>query len=186
MDGLKGGVLKDNLILEARRIEEDALYSSKGHYAAADRWRSLHLWIGVPTAVLTGLAGLVIVGAPSEVQGIPVDLVFGLVAIAGAVSTAVMTFLGPEKRSTAHHTAADRYNALKGRARRFRDIDALRSFTDEELSDRLESLIAERDSLNQSSPLIPARAFNQAKKNIEAGQATYEVDTQEAVGRDKG
>jgi hypothetical protein len=164
------------LVKEARRTEEDGLYSSKGHYAAADWWRSVHLWIGVPTAILTGLAGAAIIGGPSEIWSIPVDLIFGLVAIAGAVSTAVMTFLGPEKRSNSHQTAADRYNVLKGHARRFYEIDVHRSFSDDELADRLEALVKERDDLNQSSPLIPERAYEKAKKGIEAGQAAYQAD----------
>lgn len=168
--------LKDNLVKESRRIEEDTLYSSKGHYAAADSWRSLHLTIGVPTAIFTGLAGLVIVGGPAEIRGISVDLVFGIVAIMGAVSTAVMTFLGPEKRSTTHQDAGNRYNALKGRARRFREIDVHRSFSNEELAYRLEALAETRDELNQSSPLIPERAFKKGRKGVEAGQSTYEVD----------
>ncbi len=168
--------LRENFVREARRIEEDALHSSKGHYAASERWRNVHLWVGVPTAALTAIAGLVIVGGPEEVRGVPLDAVFGLVAIAGAVSTAVMTFLGPEKRSTEHRIAGDRYNALKGRARRFREIDALRPHADDELSERLDALVAERDGLNQSSTLIPKSAYEKAKKGIEAGEATHEVD----------
>lgn len=176
MDGSKDAALRDRLTKEARRVEEDGLYSSKGHYAAADWWRNVHLWIGVPTAILTGLAGAVIVGGPSEVRGVSLNLVFGLIAIAGAVSTAVMTFLGPEKRSAAHQAAADGYNALKGRARRLHELDVHRPFADDELSDRLEALVKERDDLNRSSPLVPTKAFDRARKNVEAGQATYRAD----------
>ena len=145
--------LKNNLVKEAWRIEEDTRYSSKGHYAAADGWRSLHLYIGVPTATFTGLAGLVIVGGPAEIRGFSVYLVFGMIAILGAVSTAVMTFLGPEKRSSAHQDAGNRYNALKSRARRFREIDVYRSFTYEELAQRLEALAETRDELESVEPL---------------------------------
>lgn len=164
------------MVQEAKRLEEDGLYSSKGHYAAADRWRSVHLYIGLPTAVLTGLAGVIIVAGPAEVRGVNLDLITGLVALVAAVSTAVMTFLGPEKRSASHQTVGDRYNSLKGRARRFYGIDVHRSFTLDELADRLESLAKERDELNQSGPLIPERAYKKAKKGIEDGQATYEAD----------
>jgi hypothetical protein len=87
-----------------------------------------------------------------------------------------MTFLGPEKRSTEHHVAGDRYNALKGRARRFREIDIHRGIPDDELSDRLEGIIRERDELNVSSPLIPTGAFKKAQKAINAGEAEYRVD----------
>ena len=34
---------------EAARIEEDSLYSAKGHWEAAKPWEHRHLWIGVPT-----------------------------------------------------------------------------------------------------------------------------------------
>ncbi len=168
--------LRDKLVREARRVEEDTLHSSKGHYAAAERWRNLHLWIGIPTAISTGIAGAVVVGGPAEVGGVPLDAVFGLVAIAGAVATAVMTFLTPDRQSSAHQTAADKYNAIKGRARRFHEIDVHRSFDDEELSARLDALIRERDGLYESSPLIPASAYEKAKQGIESGQANYRAD----------
>jgi hypothetical protein len=169
--------LRQNLLEESKRIEEDGLLSSKGHYAAADWWRKVHLFVGVPTAILTGIAGIVIIAGPAEVQGISVDLLVGLLTIAGAVSTAILTFLGPERRSTAHQTAADRYNTLKARARRFYNIDMHRSFTTEQLSDRLESLSTRRDELNESSPLTPESAYEKGKKGIEAGQAKYEADS---------
>lgn len=180
LDDSKSEQLRDNLVREARRVEEDVLYSSKGQYAAAERWRNMHLWIGVPTAVLTGIAGALIVGGPAEMGGIPLDAVFGLVAIAGAVSTAVMTFLGPEKRSSAHQQAADEYNALKGRARRFCEIDAHKPICDNEISERLEALVRERDRLNGSSPLIPASAYAKAKRAVKEGQANYQADENNA------
>lgn len=170
------GSFKDALITEAERLEEDTLYTSKGHYSAADWWRRLHLRVGVPTAALTAIAGLVIVAGPAKLFGLPVDAAFGAVAIAGAASTAVMTFLGPEKRGTEHHAAGDRYNAIKGRARRFRQIDALGPATDQELSDRLDAMIRERDELNASSPLVPESAHKKAHKAIESGETNYWVD----------
>ncbi len=69
-----------------------------------------------------------------------------------------------------------KYNSIKGRARRFYEIDIHRSFSDDELSDRLDALISERDGLNESSPLIPASAYEQARHGIEAGQAKYQAD----------
>ncbi len=171
--------LRDKLVKESRRVEEDTLHSSKGHYAAAERWRNVHFRIGVPTAIATGVAGLILVGGPAKVYGVPLDVVFGLVSIAGAVATALMTFLTPDRRTSAHQVAADRYNALKGRARRFHEIDVHRSFSDDELSDRLDALIRERDGLNESSPLIPASAYKKAIQGIDEGQAKYRIDEEQ-------
>lgn len=171
------GCLRRNLVSEAERLEEDSVFSSKGHYAAADYWRNTHLIVGIPTAILTGLAGVVILAGNGEVLGISISLVFGLVALAGAVSTAIMTFLSPQEKSTKHQAAGDNYNSLKGRARRFYDIDIYRtSYNLEQLAERLELLIEKRDELNQASPLIPERAYKKAKKGIEEGQASYETD----------
>ena len=33
---------------EAERLEEDALYSSKGHFNAEDTWVRRNYWLGVP------------------------------------------------------------------------------------------------------------------------------------------
>lgn len=170
------GSYRDALVREAKRLEEDTTYTSKGHYAAADWWQRVHLRVGAPTAALSAIAGLVIVAGPAKLFGVPVDAVFGAVAIAGAASTAVMTFLGPEKRGTEHHAAGDRYNAVKGRARRFREIDALGPMTDHELSDRLDAMIKERDELNASSPLVPESVHEKARKAIEVGETEYRVD----------
>ncbi len=164
------------MIREAGRVEEDALHSSKGHYAASERWRGVHLWVGASSAVLTALAGVVVLGGPEDFVGVPLDAVFGIAAIVAAIATGVLTFLVPEKRSTEHHAAGDRYNALKGRARRFREIDAQRGVTDAELSQRLQDLADERDELNLASPLIPKSARKKAERGIAAGEAAYGVD----------
>ena len=117
----------------------------------------MHLWIGVPTAILVGIAEIVIVGGPAEVRGISLNAVFELVAIAGAVSTAVVTFLGPERTSNAHRAAGDRCNALKGCARRFREIDVHRSYNNDKLLDRLAVLVKNRDELNELIPFTVER-----------------------------
>ena len=132
--------------------------------------------LGVPTAICTSIAGIVIIAGPASFF---VELIFGLVALAGGVCTGLMVFLEPERKSTAHQTAADRYNSLKGRARRLYNVDVNREeLTIEELSERLESLSKERDELNESGPIIPEGAYEKGKKGIEAGQAAYEVDRQ--------
>ena len=37
---------------EAQRLEEDATYSSKGHFNAEDTWVKRNYWLGVPATVL--------------------------------------------------------------------------------------------------------------------------------------
>ena len=40
--------IKEKVIIEAKRIEEDSLYSAKGHFFAASWWNKFHIWIGIP------------------------------------------------------------------------------------------------------------------------------------------
>ena len=44
------------VIKEAKRIEESALCTAKGHFAAAQFWANFHLWVGIPTAILATIA----------------------------------------------------------------------------------------------------------------------------------
>lgn len=150
---------------EAARITEDSLHSFKGHYNAADRWSYIHLWIGIPNAVLAGIAGI------SAFNGS--EIVAGSLAVVVAAVTAVNTFLNPGDRASTHKRCAGEYHSLRNRARIFSNI-VCRSFTsDEELGARFEELIAKRDDLNAVSPQIPDAAFKKAKAGIDAGEAEY-------------
>jgi len=39
-------IVKEAIIKEAKRIEENCLYTSKGHFAVAQFWSNFHLWLG--------------------------------------------------------------------------------------------------------------------------------------------
>ncbi len=156
---------------EARRIEEDTLYSAKGHFSAAHVWGNLHLWLGVPAALIAGVAG---VSALAEFDNH--GTVAAVLALTVAALTAVATFLKPEERVAQHREYGNRYNALRNRSRIFADIEV--TTLDERLVDRLLDLSGERDELNQTAPQIPRWAFRRAKRGIETGQATYRVDSE--------
>ena len=42
---------------ELQRIEEDCIHSGKAHFNAGDRWARYHYWFGIPSVVLSALAG---------------------------------------------------------------------------------------------------------------------------------
>jgi hypothetical protein len=44
---------REQIIKEAQRMEESLLFTSKGHFAAADFWAKFHLWIGIPIYIST-------------------------------------------------------------------------------------------------------------------------------------
>lgn len=161
---------KEKIIREAKRIEEDCIYSAKGHYYSGQFWSSLHLWIGVPTAVLAAIAG-----ASALSQFDNHNILAGILAIIVSALTAVTTFLNPNEKANIHRNAGNAYNSLKNRTRILREINV--DFADEkELWLELNKLSSERDELNGKSPLVLRRAFKKARKGIEEGEATYLVD----------
>lgn len=164
---------KQRISDETNRIEEDCLYSAKGHFNAASLWGAIHLWLGIPSAALSAIAGA---SALSEFQ-YHAQIAGGL-AIIVAVLTAVSTFLNPQERAAVHHAAGNKYNSTRNQARIFRELRlSLTSLPDEKLLESLEALSRDRDKLNQESPRIPWIAFSRARKGIEEGEATYRVDT---------
>lgn len=165
--------VRDEVVREAKRIEEDANYSARSQFVAARRWRALHLWIGIPTVIAAALSGLSALG-PFDYHSV----IASLLALLAAAATAVTTFLNPNKQADIHLEAGNRYLALRNRTRVLWSIEVVTPHrTDEELAERLVRLSKRRDILNRSSPAIPRGAFIAARKGIESGETQYEVDT---------
>lgn len=164
--------LREALALEAGRIEEDALYSSRGHFQAALIWGRIHLWVGLPIAVLAAIGGAV--GLKSH----PVPA--AMIAAAVAALTAGATFLNPSGRSQSHHTSGVRFNSLRNQVRIFREVDLRTDISIGDLTEKLRIHAAKRDELNEASPQIPRWGFVRARKSIEAGEAAYAVDSPNA------
>lgn len=58
------------LCREAERLEEDALYSSKGHFNAEDTWVRRNYWLGVPATALGVIACAALVMRQPEWAGL--------------------------------------------------------------------------------------------------------------------
>ena len=161
----------DALRKEAERLEEDALYSSKGHFNAEDTWVRRNYWLGVPATVLGAVAGATLIKSQPEWA-----TAFTLLA---SLLTGLMTFLKPNERAALHRAAAGQFLALRNEVRFFREIELLQSDRLDEFSERLKALSVARNDLNLKSPSIPRRAFVAARKGIEEGEATHKVDKEE-------
>jgi hypothetical protein len=117
---------------EASRIEQDAIHSAKGYYNAAARWRQVHLWIGIPNAILAAFAGV------SAFQEATVTA--GCLAIVVAALAAVNTCLNPGDRSSTHQCCAGEYLCLRNRSRIFVSIVSRSGATEEIVNQRFEEL----------------------------------------------
>jgi hypothetical protein len=162
---------KEEVIKEAKRIEESSLYSSKGHFAAAGFWRNLHFYLGLPATVLAAIAA-----ASAFSQFDSGNVIGGWISICVAAFSGLLTFLNPQEKSAAHFAAGNNFDALQSRVRVFWTVDCRGNDSDLVLSNRLKDLVEEKNELNRKSPQIPRFAYRTARKGIAAGEADYKVD----------
>lgn len=159
---------KEEIIREAKRLYENCLYTSKSHFIEARLWQSLHLWIGVPTVIIAGVAGTLAFADFRQIAG--------SLSILLVVLTSITTFLNPKEQANSHLTAGNNYDALMTKARIFWSIECWQEDSDIILTDRIKSHSEERDRLNREYPQPSKWAYRQAKKGIEEGEAEYFVD----------
>jgi hypothetical protein len=162
---------KDEIIREAKRIEEALLYSSKGHFAAAHFWSNFHLWIGIPVVLLSSIAGA---SALAKFDG--THVIAGTISIMVAALSGVMTFLNPHERNAAHLSSGNHYDALMSKVRIFWSIECWRDESDDILTKKLMDLSEQKNRLNQSCLQVPRWAYGTAKKGITAGEGAYVAD----------
>lgn len=161
---------KEKLCKELERIEEDALYSMKGHYNASARWRFLYLFFGIINVISSVFAGIT---SFSEV-----DCLIKVSTIIVAVVTGLSTFLECSKKAENHRMSGNSFLKIKNRARFLKDIRA-EVIEVNELETLLAELLDQKDELNSASLPIPKFAYEKAKKEIKDGNATYQVDKKE-------
>jgi hypothetical protein len=156
------------LVREARRLEEDVLYSEKAHFAMATVWARLHYALGVPSAILAAAAGV------SALKHFPE--IAAAMAIGAAILTTLMTFLDPEKARSEHHAAGIRYSVLRGKLRRLYEIDLKTTTSPLDYRTILETLAEEKARIMQSARHTGGLAYTLGIKSIGKRQHAYEVD----------
>jgi hypothetical protein len=166
---------RSQIITEAQRLEESTLFSMKGHHEACSGWSKRHLYLGLPTVIISA-----IVGAAAFSQAAKADpwigVVAGLLSISIAVLSGISTFLNPSEKQSAHLIAAHGFDKLNNDTRIFWSIEAWQEESDEVITSQLRELVERKNELNSKSPQIPAWAYARAKKGIEEGQAQFQVD----------
>lgn len=161
---------KETIIVEAKRIEEDSLYSAKGHFCAGQSWAGANLWLGGLSAVFSAIAG-----ASALSQFDHHNALAGILAIFVAGLTAIITFVNPNEKVTLHQKFGNNYNALRNDARIFYEIE-VDDIEEKRAIDIIKKLNDRRNKLNLESHQIPRWAFEKARRGIEEGEAEYKVD----------
>jgi hypothetical protein len=160
---------RDELRKEAQRVEESARYSAQNQFEYSKTWRRVDRWLGGTAALFAAVAAA---GGLSEVLSARWA---GLVALAAAGLGAIASSLGAPKAKDRAHSSANALLALQQDARIFINVD-LDQQPDDEAREQLRTLVARQQELNATAEIPSGRTWKRAKRNVEAGRQTYEVD----------
>ncbi len=159
---------KQSVSHELQRVEEDCVHSGKAQFNAGDRWRGYHYWLGLPSVVMSAFAGAAFLKSEPALAA--------ALSGAAAVLTALMTFLKPAERASAHKASGDQYLALRNDARVFRQVRLMHVCDDQAAVDGLDELTKRRNELNVSSLPVSRADFEKARTGIAQGEATHQLD----------
>lgn len=160
--------LTPKISAELLRMEEDCIHSAKAHFNASARWNTWNYAFGIPSVILSAIAGAAFFKDYSVIAG--------LMTSAVTVLTALMTFLKPSERSTGHKNAGDQYLSLRNDARLFREIELSQVADDAAAIAGMSGFTTRRNELNQASPQFSKGDYKKAKAGIDAGEALHAVD----------
>ena len=163
------------IVIEAKRLEETTLYSMKGHHCAARGWSKRNLWLGLPTVIISAIAGAAAFTQFAKDYW-AVGLLAGVLSMIVSVLAGINTFLNPNEKENAHLSAAHSFDKLNNDARIFWSVECWTGDPDEILTAKLRTLVEKKNELNANSPQIPDWAYNEAKRGIDAGEASFKVD----------
>ena len=153
---------------ELQRIEQDCIHSGKAHFNAGDRWARYHYWLGIPSVVLSALAGAAFFKSYGDIAGIMSAIV--------AILTSLMTFLKPSERAAAHKGSGDQYLTLRNDARVFREIRLAHACDEQAAIAGMDEFTKRRNELNQASAQFSRKDFEIARAGIDQGEAAHRVD----------
>lgn len=163
------GQLRDKIAEEAKRIEEDAVHSFKGHFNASSGWGSLHLWLGVPAAIFSTVAGATIFANAAAWW----NVIAGALGVFAGAITAVATFIDPNKKAETHHKAGADYQQIRNDARLIHEVKVHSGCSDDYLIQQVEILRKRQTDCSKEYPVIPKWAYRQAKAGAASGEADY-------------
>jgi hypothetical protein len=154
---------------EAKRIEEDCIYSAKSHFNAEAVWKKWHYIIGIP-AILTA-----VIISSMFLKTYLSERIIIIIGIIGAILTSLLTFLKPYEKANEHHNAGAEYLHLRTSVRQFRELEIINIDYNKAVV-KLKEFADKQRELNRLSMGIPLHAFKKAKKGIENGEADYKID----------
>ena len=152
-----------------KRIKRNSQLSAYAHFGAAERMSKLHLWFGIPTALISVGLGSVFV---ADLQETVPDLLkwgAGVLSLVAALLSTLQTIFNPKEGKSKHREIANNYLSVNKKA----EI-AIASFQDNlvdlrQLSGSLSELNENFESVGSSAQDYPTndKDWKRAKSKIQ-------------------
>lgn len=155
----------DTIRKQAKDIEEEAAMKAVAHFINGRRWERKNLQIGLPGAVLAGVAGV------TAFTTLPGWITGAVAMVAGALS-AINTFLNPGDKASSHRSSNATFSAIRRKADMVKDVQAPLADPDdpkaiEALVQTLQELNAEVTKAEQSASAGVSRtSLRQAREQL--------------------
>jgi hypothetical protein len=153
----------DALLREARELERAVRLTEKGHFEAHSVLSAIHVSLGSAAALSGAVAGGgALLGTSSG------NVVSAISGAAAAITSALLTFAKPQEMADKHQTVGTRYNALRGRIRRFETIAIYATPASGLQKDieALERLATQKAELDNTGPGVPDYAFKRVQRKV--------------------
>ena len=155
----------EKIIKETYRLEEDCIYSAKGHFESAKKWRYLY-YLLMFFSILTLILSVSNIFTNFSNLSVIFNIITGFV-------TVIIIFLNPQEKYISHQNSGNHFLSLRNKIRIFREIE-ISSLELNQKIEKISFLSKKRDELNINS--LPITIKN-AKQQIEVDKnAIYEID----------
>ncbi len=161
---------QNEILNEANRINESVELSSVQHFIAAQCWRSVHFILGIIATIAATIATALIFAKVEALWP-------GLLAIAVAIITGLITFLHPKHHADTHHGKGVDYQQVGAKARILVKIECPQTDDEKHLVNQLKALYEEQFDLDRRPPSTPGSVFYRlAKRSMARGETRFRVD----------
>lgn len=154
---------------EVARLEENARHAQQSQFEQYKVWRTLHLRLGIPSAVLSAVSGTMALATALHV-------VAGVVALLSAAFATTVTALGAERRSERACNTGNAYRDIQIEARQLLSVDlSVLDYAD--ARERLKVLTDRYSEVSGAAEPVFERSYQRARANLEQGGQSHEIDT---------
>ncbi|MDC8829388.1 SLATT domain-containing protein [Alteromonas gilva] len=163
-----------------KRLQNNSQLTAYAHFGASERMSRLHLWLGIPIALISVGLGSVFVADLQNVVPNFVKWLSGFLSFVAAMLAALQTLFNPKEAKSKHRELANDYLSVSRKSELI-----LANFNSdvldiERLSESTKSLNDEYDSINKSAQDYPTNNadWRRAKAKITGFKTGYEKSSQ--------